>query len=237
MQKQDETQKEEKKSVVDQVMDGIISDIIEEKLRPGERIPTEMELCAKYGAGRNSVREAVKMLEANGVLYIKRADGTFVSENYSHKMLDPMLYSIILQQHSWKDFVQMRAVIDIGTLSVIIRNAQPGDSYKDLKKILVHMEAELYEDEPSVDRIMEYDTQFHDAIAARAENPQIVTITDYITRLTTPSRKKTLIFILENQKESGFIELHRQMIHVLEHRETDKIVQTVMDHYVYWNQY
>ena len=85
-----EKQKNAVKSVVDQVMDGIISQIIDGTLHPGDKLPTEMELCKQFGAGRNSVREAVKKLQAYGILYIKRADGTFVSENYNQKMLDPM---------------------------------------------------------------------------------------------------------------------------------------------------
>lgn len=109
-----EKQKNAVKSVVDQVMDGIISQIIDGTLHPGDKLPTEMELCKQFGAGRNSVREAVKKLQAYGILYIKRADGTFVSENYNQKMLDPMLYSIILQKNSWQEFVELRSVIDIG---------------------------------------------------------------------------------------------------------------------------
>ena len=69
-----------KKSVVDRVADGIVSGIISGRFQPGSKLPTEVELCKEYEAGRNSVREAVKKLEANGVVYIKRADGTFVSE-------------------------------------------------------------------------------------------------------------------------------------------------------------
>ena len=76
-----EKQKNAVKSVVDQVMDGIISQIIDGTLHPGDKLPTEMELCKQFGAGRNSVREAVKKLQAYGILYIKRADGTFVSED------------------------------------------------------------------------------------------------------------------------------------------------------------
>mgnify|MGYP003044864313 CR=1 FL=1 len=105
-----EKQKNAVKSVVDQVMDGIISQIIDGTLHPGDKLPTEMELCKQFGAGRNSVREAVKKLQAYGILYIKRADGTFVSENYNQKMLDPMLYSIILQKNSWQEFVELRSV-------------------------------------------------------------------------------------------------------------------------------
>ena len=111
------------KSAVDQVLDGIISQIISGTLRPGDKLPTEMELCKQFGAGRNSVREAVKKLQAYGILYIKRAEGTFVSESYNQKMLDPMLYSIILQKNSWQEFVELRSVIDIGTLNVIIQRS------------------------------------------------------------------------------------------------------------------
>ena len=62
-----EKQKNAVKSVVDQVMDGIISQIIDGTLHPGDKLPTEMELCKQFGAGRNSVREAVKKLQAYGI--------------------------------------------------------------------------------------------------------------------------------------------------------------------------
>ena len=223
-----------KKSVVDQVVDGIISDIIEGKIGPGDKLPIETELCARYDAGRNSVREAIKKLEANGIVYIKRADGTFVSENYNQKMLDPMLYSIILHKNSWSDFVELRSVIDIGTLEVIINNDAPDNNYRELRRLLVNMEKELYEDEPDVDKIMECDTAFHSAITAIANNPQLVTITDYITKLTIPSRKKAIKDILEKKEEENFIKLHRQMLDVIEHKQRELIVKTVLDHYVYW---
>lgn len=229
-----ETNTNGKKSAVDQVADGIIDDIIDGKLMPGDKLPTEPDLALKFHVGRNSVREAIKKLEANGVVYIKRADGTFISENYNHKMLDPMLYNIILQKNSWKDFVELRSVIDIGTLEVIIEKAKPEDTYKELHRILLNMEARLYDEVPNVDEIMKCDAQFHRAIAKMTNNPQIVTITDYITRLTIPSRMKTIKKVIENGEEENFAALHRQIVSVIEKREKDKIVKTVADHYVYW---
>lgn len=121
-----------KKSVVDRVVDGIVSGIISGEFQPGSKLPTEVELCRQYEAGRNSVREAIKKLEANGVVYIKRADGTFVSETYNQKLLDPMLYQIILKKNSWKDFVQLRAVIEIGTLNVILENDPDEEKIRNL---------------------------------------------------------------------------------------------------------
>ena len=59
---------ERRGSVVERVINGIISSIIEGELRPGDQLPTEPELCKKYDAGRNSVREAIKQLQAYGVV-------------------------------------------------------------------------------------------------------------------------------------------------------------------------
>ena len=115
---------ENKKSAVDLVVDRITNEIISGELQPGDRLPTEPELSAKYGVGRNSVREAIKQLQAFGILYIRRADGTFVTESYQQPMLDPMLYSLILKKRDWNDFVQLRAVIDIGTLQVALENPE-----------------------------------------------------------------------------------------------------------------
>ena len=212
------------KSVVDQVADGIISRIIDGSLHPGDKLPTEMELCRQFGAGRNSVREAVKKLQAYGILYIKRADGTFVSESYNQKMLDPMLYSIILQKNSWRDFVELRSVIDIGTLNVVIQREDIASFLPDLYWTFGELSAELHSSTPSVDRVLELDSRFHTQIA----------ITEYITRLTLPSRYETTRRVLEQGDVDRFVELHRQLLAVIERRQADQIARTVQDHYIFW---
>ena len=224
-----------KKSVVDKVADGIVSGIISGRFQPGSKLPTEVELCREYAAGRNSVREAVKKLEANGVVYIKRAEGTFVSESYNQKLLDPMLYQIILKKNSWKDFVQLRAVIEIGTLNVILEKDLDRAKIQKLHEIQKKMESALREEKPDPGKIMEADTEFHTGIAELSENPQIVTITEYITRLTVPSRLEAIRKVIENGEVAHFAELHREILEVISKKERDKIVRTVTDHYVYWN--
>ena len=222
------------KSVVDQVMDGIIRQIISGELVPGGKLPTEMELCRQFGAGRNSVREAVKKLQAYGILYIKRADGTFVSETYNRKMLDPMLYSLILQHNSWKDFVELRAVIDIGTLNIIVQRTDINSFLPDLYRTYGELSAELHSPEPSLERVLELDMKFHSRIAGAANNPMLETITEYITLLTLPSRRKTTRKVMESGEIDNFVELHRRLLTVIERHQTEEIVRAVQDHYVYW---
>jgi GntR family transcriptional regulator len=49
------------------------------ELRPGDQLPTELELRDRYGAARNTVRDAVRILAALGLVVTKQGQGTFVA--------------------------------------------------------------------------------------------------------------------------------------------------------------
>lgn len=66
--------------VVWNVIDQLTQAMTMGKLRPGDKIPTETELSESLQVSRNSVREAVKILVAYGILEIRRAEGTFIRQ-------------------------------------------------------------------------------------------------------------------------------------------------------------
>jgi len=55
--------------------------IREGELLPGQRLPTEPELAARLGVGRNSLREALQSLEDSGLIVKRHGIGTFVTES------------------------------------------------------------------------------------------------------------------------------------------------------------
>src|SRR6478609_9297265 len=55
-----------------EVVDGIKRYILEERLRPGDPLPTEPALCEALGASRSSVREAVKILNALDIVDVRQ---------------------------------------------------------------------------------------------------------------------------------------------------------------------
>ena len=96
-------------SVVQRVIDSLTDAMINRHLRPGDKIPTESELAESLGVGRNSIREAIKILVYLGVLEIRRAEGTFVCEGFSESMIDPMIYGIILdKEESYENLMELR---------------------------------------------------------------------------------------------------------------------------------
>ncbi|MDD4850123.1 MAG: GntR family transcriptional regulator [Gemmiger sp.] len=227
-------QSKNKGSVVEAVFNGIINAIIEGRLAPGSQLPTETALCEQFAAGRNSVREAIKKLEAYGVVYIRRADGTYVSEHYNQKMLDPILYSLILQKNSWADFVEMRRVMDIGTLHVLVERPRQAADLPALRGALAALEGACAAPKPDPTRIMDCDTAFHRLITGAAHNPQLATITEYVTRLTIPSRLQAVEHWVAKGEMAQFVALHRELLAIIENKQADKIQQAVTDHYIYW---
>ena len=54
--------------------------IDEQKLKPGDRLPSERELAAALSVSRASVRQAIAVLSAQGILVMRQGDGTFVAD-------------------------------------------------------------------------------------------------------------------------------------------------------------
>ena len=50
-------------------------------LKPGDRLPSERELCKRFGVGRSSLREALRSLAVMGIIDGRVGDGTFVSDS------------------------------------------------------------------------------------------------------------------------------------------------------------
>lgn len=219
-------------SVVNQIVRQITDAIIDGTLKPGDRLPTEPELRETFGAGRNSIREAIKILEAYGVVYIRRPDGTYVNDSYNQKMLDPMLYGILLQKDFTKDIVQLRKVLDIGIIQTLPIPLPEADLANILKAFESLKAAAL---SPAADSnlLMQADMNFHMSLIGAAHNKLLANMYSYVDRMTIPTRLNAVSSIIAGGETVNFIQLHQNLIDILEGKRSD-IEHTISDHYVYW---
>src|SRR6266540_7493975 len=62
-----------------QVRDGVRQFLADEGLRPGDRLPTEEELVERFEVSRSTLREALRLLEQDGVLEVRQGNGRYLS--------------------------------------------------------------------------------------------------------------------------------------------------------------
>ena len=153
------------KTLAEQVADGIMNLIQETPYKAGDKLPTEKELCESTGAGRNTVREALKILASRNVLEIRQGAGTFVSEKQGIPD-DPLGFSMVNDHVKLtNDLLQVRIMLEPQIAALAAQCAKEHE-IRELEEILEEMEAAMKKRED----YSELDTKFHTKIAQCTHN-------------------------------------------------------------------
>ena len=210
-------------SVVQRVIDTITASIIAGRLKPGDKIPTELEMSETLGVGRNSIREAIKILGYLGVVEIKRADGTYVCEGFSDSMIDPMTYGMILHRsNDYNSLMEVREMIEVG----IVRLAMFKYSEEDLallKERLDPLGEEIRKGIDNVDVAFEADDAFHDAVCAMGHNPISDRLNRIVRVLTHTMRYSSVRNMIGTGRGEELYAAHENIYRMLEEKNDSGI--------------
>ena len=218
-------------SIVQQVIDRLTYAMIYKELRPGDKLPTEMELAASFGVGRNSIREAIKILVSFGVLDIRRPEGTFVSSGFSDKMINPLLYGIILEQSDSLDSLkELREWIDYGILELAMEKAEPEDLFQleeQLHKLLVEIDGD------DAEKVFVADDNFHEAISTAAHNSLLGQIARLVRTLTSEMRMATIRNMLKLGKGDELKKAHEDLFNIVKSKNNKSARKLLVEGYFY----
>ena len=223
------------KSVVQIIIDRLTGAIIEGELKPGDKIPTEPELAEELQVGRNSVREAIRILVAYGVLEIRRPEGTFVCNGFSTQIINPMIYQVILQKEgSYDDLIGLRKIIENGIMTLLMEQRMSAESYKAISKSCDKLLKELKREPEDVEKILEADIEFHKKVAEATENSLVMVVHDVIIQLTRASIKKTIEKVIEKGDKEYLEFTHKNLLEKLNGDNVNALYQAINDSYFYW---
>jgi GntR family transcriptional repressor for pyruvate dehydrogenase complex len=153
-------------SLVDIVVCNLTDDILSQKIwKPGDRLPNEMELAERYNVSRNTMREAIKILNANNILETKPRSGTYVVENPGIDD-DPFGFNRTEEKMQLMlDMYEMRSIVESAAAKMVVERATDEEIMA-----ICHQEEVCRELLLAGKHWSEADRAFHAAIAHASHN-------------------------------------------------------------------
>ena len=161
----------------------IVDEIVARDLSAGDRLEAEAEMCAKYTVGRSTVREALRLLETQGVVIIKTGpgggpmlasfDAGFLSANIG--------LHLQLSAATFRDVMNARLVIEPAI-------AGAAADHRDEKTLDALQTVVEHSHDPRADRrtLVGGSADFHDIVAAGSGNPFLGYLMLALHRITEP---------------------------------------------------
>lgn len=204
----------ERVPVVQQVVSNIQEFISSGAVKVGQKLPTEKELCEELAVGRSTLREALRILQANNLVEIKPGRGAFVAHT---KKPDPdnILEWFAQNEVELKDCLEVRTAIEPLSIKLAIARCTDADIAQLTKIHVLFVEAV---EKHNVAAIAKYDERFHNLIVEKSNNKLLISINKKVSEYILVFRSKT--FQIEQNAQHA-IEPHSNIMKALEERDVD----------------
>ncbi len=205
----------------EEIVRQIQSLISQGRLKPGDRLMTERELAEQFGVSRVTVRQALSVLQAMGLVESKVGNGTFArrSEVPTVTVLAPMLNpprSQLLEQ------LELRRLIEPEVARLAASRAT-AIHLREMARFLKLQERMMKEGRPFI----EEDSAFHMAIARSSGNDLLVRMMESIHELLRDSREQSL---RTRPGMARSLEGHRRIIEALKRADAKAAQQAMLRH-------
>ncbi len=146
----------EKVSVSENIAQQILDLIANGDLRPGQRLPSERDLCKSFGVGRSSVREALHCLSILGVLDARVGEGTTAAVDGGRFLGKLLEWRLITERHDIENLMEVRLALEGVTAANAARTRTSADVVK--LETLISKMSRFLDDAKSYAK---YDLEFH----------------------------------------------------------------------------
>lgn len=156
-----------RRSLVDSTIKAIREQVIHRLWRVGTRIPPEAELAERFGVGRNTVREAIRVLSHSQMLEVRQGDGTYV-----RSQVDPAETVRVLGRVGLLDHLELQRLLETEAARFAARRATAADiaslrALLELRGDHVHGPEKT---EAQLNEFLDRDGDFHKGIALASHN-------------------------------------------------------------------
>jgi GntR family transcriptional regulator, transcriptional repressor for pyruvate dehydrogenase complex len=214
------------KKISEEIVEQIKDLVSQGQLKPGARIPSERDLAKMLGVSRPSVREAIMVLEAMGLIESRQGGGTFVRSLTETALADPLSTMVGNDPRLLHALAEVRMGLE--TWSAYLAATRATDREIARMRELFH---EMERQAATGGWDAQVDTEFHYVITAATHNTlqQHVLNTIYSLFHTTIQ-----VALMEFYRKEGYVALllkqHRAILEAISSHNPDLARQAMMDH-------
>jgi len=219
--------KKDPTSVYERVLKELTRAIIHGDLKPGDKLPSERNLSEMMGVSRTSLREALKMLAAAGMVEIKHGQGVFITEKEST--------ANILRDFADKNFIDAQILRDLFELRKLLetQNAiwacQRADKEQidNLSLIVEQTINALQDTKDDLIILAKQDSEFHTKLAEATGNKVIVRVMHDLLDLLNDSRCQALSI---PDRPLRSLNEHREIVEAIKNRDVNIVKEKMLHH-------
>jgi GntR family transcriptional repressor for pyruvate dehydrogenase complex len=214
------------KKISEEIVDQIKNLISIGELKPGERIPSERDMANLLGVSRPSVREAIMVLEAMGLVESRQGGGTFVRSLAEAALADPLTSMVEGNPNLLHALLEVRMGLE-GWSAKLAASRITEEEIDSLSSYVREME--IQSSKGGWDSHL--DARFHYAITAATHNTIQLHVLDTIRGLWHATIELALT---EFYRREGYLEAlmeqHRAIFEAIRGRDGDKAQREMMAH-------
>ena len=155
--------------LVQSISDYLMDAVMQGDMRPGSKLPSDRELSARFGVGRTTLREALRVLSCVGIITILPGHGTYLaSKNTGFNA--SLSWAVLLGESSVNHLIDVRNELEAVSARLAAQNADKV-SVAELDGIYQKMKVAF--DQADFRSFLDLDMDFHLAIARCSRNPII----------------------------------------------------------------
>ncbi len=206
----------------DGVVEHIKSLIATERLKPGDKLPSERELAATLGVSRTVLREAVRSLSLMGLLDVRQGEGTFVSALVAGSFMRPLSPMLAMAGTDLLQLIEARRIVEPKAVGLCAVRASD-DEVAEIRSLTDEMGSCTAD----LDQFNQLDLGFHMALARGSHNSVLAATLETIRDALYEQVQDVQRLPGAAERACGY---HRQIAEAVTARDGDRAERVMLEH-------
>ena len=202
-----------------------IGDLIDQgELKKGDKIPPERHLVEQLGVGRNSIREALKVLDIIGIVNRIQGSGTYIREEFDNWFSEPMYISFMLTDNSMNEIFEFRNMIEI-EIATLAAERISDEQIRELEECYRVFDSDADEVVKT-----EYDIKFHHILVKASNNIIIMSSYNAMNYMLNVFIYNLRISAYSDVDKQLIFSIHENLYHAMRDRDPVRARAAMKEH-------